>query len=1026
MTDNGSFSSADEANPPASGAELTSVNSHDDRSTGSDQGVNLPGSIVNSDSGISPADGGNRGIPLVRSGAPGAQGWMDGTGRFLVGRYKGTRMLDWALDYARRGWPVFQMRTGSKGFYGKCPRCTEDHHQYDEAAHAGGLDNCTAHPEGYARCHGLYAATRDENVIRQWWEYENPHGNIGLNCGASGIALVDVDIKHGQGKYGDRAIAALEEKYGALPTGPRATTASGGWHWLFALPEGLRSSNGITDDKGRHRGLGDHVDIKATGGLMVAAPSLIFDSSRGMVTGQYTWDNDDTLPLPTLPTWVPAEIERREKEGRPQASTFTALLNRAQGTTTGELADYDETKAHVLELADEVRYMGEGGRNAKLLTNAQKCFEYAEAGQITHAEVESIFEDAALASGLAPSELRTVRNARNRAKGHPRPWLKRNSHATTVWPRIAPQHTPAHDDMTAEADAEEALSDADTEHDEATPAMFGGNGPASGNGTGLPDPSDDRGFLDAVREYQPDHLGQARYFCDEDGARLVLRWNMSAGAFMKYDLDKGHWRQDDGKHTLTGSDLTKLGIRINDATDREIKYSPEMEIIRESYKGNVKKEDVARAKKIIEMKRSWPKLYGSAAGVGGILTFTRTLVDQCTALDFDRTSGLLNFTNGTYDVTTGQMRGHSMADMLTHQVPHELDMTLAEKPLDEVAPHFHKLITRMCAAPGEVAPEVHEKRVASVLRLLGYSLHGSNPEKKMAALVGGTNIGKNQAVEVVGMLLGSQLSWLGARPQLLVQGKGDRHDSDESSLAGKRMVLVNELEEGQVLDEGQVLRFVGPEGTTVSLRRMRQDREDHWITWKLIVTTNELPRTRTTPQVLGRLNVYPLSQVPVPDTEQYDIKAAIMNGEAQAVLAHLVREWRAWYEAKYAALSPTGLLISDDMAEAKETYKTSNRPLELEFMDECTEKGTGIPMTSGSEFWSRFQGWMKSEHPGVKREDWPSRNAFYTAIRSLDGKEGVEVVQEHKGGGRYQFRGLRGVRLLPQTLADMNQRFGGF
>lgn len=1016
MTDSNSFSITDGVNPPASASEPTSVNSENEGSTVSGSGVNLAGKDV------------NLVMPLVRSGAPGALGWMDATGTFLAGPYAGTTMLDWALAYARHGWHVFQMRTGAKDFYGNCPRCNENSDHYDKDAHAGGKNSCTAHPEGLTRCHGLYAATRSENAIRQWWGVENPHGNIGLNCGASGIALVDTDIKHPKGKYGDQSIARLEAEHGAFPVGPRARTATGGWHWLFALPEGLRSSTGYTDDKGRGHGLADHVDIKATGGLMVAAPSIIYDKTTGRVTGQYVWENDGQQPLPPLPGWVVPEIKRRETPVRPAPPTPSAFA-RAEAAPHDDWADYDETKAHVLELADDVRRQGEGGRNQKLLSNAKNCFQYAEAGQISHAEVESIFEDAMLDCGLPPSDIRTIRNARNMVRGQARPWLKRRQ-ALPVWGHVAQQQASVPAPRTEFADALEnahvAIVTAEEEGEEGTDASLTAvPSPAMGGGSGMDDgPAVDQAFLDEVREYQPDHLGQARYFCDIDGAKLILRWNLSAGAFMKYDLDRGHWRQDDGKHTLTASELTRLGIKINDATDREIKYSPEMEIIRQSYKGGVKKEEVARAKKIIEMKRAWPKLYGSAAGAGGILTFTRTLVDQCTALDFDRTSGLLNFANGTYDVTTGQMRGHSMTDMLTHQVGHTLDMSLANKPLEEVAPHFHKLVTRMCAAPGEVAPETHEKRVAAVMRALGYALHGSNPEKKMIAFVGGTDIGKTEIFEIIGQLLGSQLAWTGARPQLLIEGKGERHDSEEYSLAGRRMVLVNELKEGQVLDEGQVLRFIGPEGTTVSLRRMRQEREDHWITWKMFVTTNELPRARMTPQIMNRLMIMQLSQIKVPKEEQYDIKRHILDDEAEAVLAHLVKEWRSWYVNMYTANSPTGLVISDDMTEALDTYKESNRPLELEFMDECTEKGEGIPLSTASTFWSGFQQWMKREHPDVKRDDWPGRNAFYAAIRTLDGKDGVQAVMEHKGGGRMQFRGLRGIKLLPPTLGEMNQMRG--
>lgn len=1014
MTDVDSFSSSGEVNPPASGAESTSVNLQNDVSTGHAERVNLTRESV------------NLRVPLIRSGAPGATGWLDGDGTILLGPYKGTRMVDWALAYAERGWHVFQMRPGTKSFYGNCSRCKPDSDHYDADAHAQGSEHCTVHPEGYARCHGLWAATRNPDVIRQWW-LENPHGNIGINCGRSGIACVDVDIKHHQGKYGDRSIRELEAQHEAFPLGPRAITASGGWHWVFALPDDheLRSSTGYTDSRGRKHGLGDHVDIKAVGGLMVAAPSLVYDNTKGQVTGQYTWDPDGGQVIPDLPTWVVGEIEKREARPKPVSPVSLPFGRSAE-------ADRDEVLARVNELADEVVRAGAGGRNKTMLTNARMAFQYAEAGQIPHSEVEFIFEQAMYASGMDSSDRHTITNARNYAVGKPRPWTARirpeQAQAQyNQWKGVAQvpaQAEPVHDTVTED---DGSAPHEDELNDTPMPVILTGDGAGSaGGGDGGTLPSEDRYFLDGVREYQPDQLGQARYFCEVDGAKLVLRWNMSAGTFMKYDLDKGHWRQDDTKNTLTGADITRLGIRITDATDREIKFSPEMDVLKRSMYEKLPKEEVTKAKRIIEMKRAWPKVYATASGQSGMISFTRTLVDQCTALDFETKPELLNVKNGTYDVATGQLRPHHMDDMLTHQVAHELDMTLAEKPLEEVAPHFHRLITRMCAAPGEVSPEVHEKRVAAVMRLLGYSLHGANPEKKMAAFVGGTNIGKNQAVEVVGQLLGNQLAWLGARPQLLIEGKGERHDSDEYGLAGRRMVLVNEMQEGQVLDEGQVLRFVGSNGGQVALRRMRQDREDHWITWKLIVTTNELPRSRMTPQILGRLNIYQLSEVPVPDAEQYDIKSAILENEAEAVLAHLVKEWRAWYIEKKINYAPTGLIVSEDMAEAKETYKSSNLPLALEFVEECGEKGEGIPMTAASEFWTRFQQWMREQHPNVKRDEWPGRNAFYADLRTLHGRDGIEVVMENKGGGRMQFRGLRGVRLVPPSMADMSRQYGAF
>src|SRR3954452_16997268 len=43
---------------------------------------------------------------------------------------------------------------------------------------------------------GFKDATRDERRILQWWD-RHPDANIGVACGASGIAVVDIDAKHG-------------------------------------------------------------------------------------------------------------------------------------------------------------------------------------------------------------------------------------------------------------------------------------------------------------------------------------------------------------------------------------------------------------------------------------------------------------------------------------------------------------------------------------------------------------------------------------------------------------------------------------------------------------------------------------------------------------------------------------------------------------------------------------------------------------------------------------------------------------
>jgi hypothetical protein len=356
---------------------------------------------------------------LVSQGA-GHPGFLDGSGRILTGPYAGKRMVDYALEYAAQGWAVFPIRQGTKdGYFGKCPRCNDDSPHFDADAHVNGAEHCAVdHGDNYSLCHGLWAATTDPDAIRAWWTLY-PYANIAANVGRSNRVVVDVDIKPTEGKTGDRSVAALEERHGPFPTRLEAVTASGGWHWVYDPADGvdLRSSTGKTHPKtGAKSGLADWVDIKAHGGLVVLAPSIIANK-QGKVVGQYRQTNDWTQTPAKLPLWVPQEIERRKAEGR------RTPLSSIPSPRDGEDADHDEAMAHVHDLADQVATMTKGGRNELLRDNSGHAFRMAEAGQISHSDVEFIFQQAGEASGLDSGEVRrTLGNSRRWAVGKARAW----------------------------------------------------------------------------------------------------------------------------------------------------------------------------------------------------------------------------------------------------------------------------------------------------------------------------------------------------------------------------------------------------------------------------------------------------------------------------------------------------------------------------------------------------------------------------------------------------------------------------
>lgn len=162
-------------------------------------------------------------------------------------------LLDAAIAYARRGWRVFPCRPR-----GKAPLTP----------------------------HGVKDATTDPETIRRWWR-RWPEANIGLACGASGLAVLDVDPRAG----GDESLRDLLQRLGreALET-VTAETGGGGLHLYFRSRGGARCSAGA---------LGEGLDVKADGGYVIAPPSVHPNGNEYQWAYGYSPDERAVAPLPT-------------------------------------------------------------------------------------------------------------------------------------------------------------------------------------------------------------------------------------------------------------------------------------------------------------------------------------------------------------------------------------------------------------------------------------------------------------------------------------------------------------------------------------------------------------------------------------------------------------------------------------------------------------------------------------------------------------------------------------------------------
>lgn len=164
----------------------------------------------------------------------------------------------------------------------------------------------------------------------------NPTNNWAVYCGASNIAVIDIDNK-GAVK-GSQTLTALIEKYGKIPETLTVATPSGGFHKYY-----------VGNIKSTVAALGPGIDTRSLGGYVVAPGSRIDDKTYELFP-----EKIEPLPawvataIPEVPPVVLQENELVETGDRNKILTSMAGTMRARGmnydTILAALLTFNETQ----------------------------------------------------------------------------------------------------------------------------------------------------------------------------------------------------------------------------------------------------------------------------------------------------------------------------------------------------------------------------------------------------------------------------------------------------------------------------------------------------------------------------------------------------------------------------------------------------------------------------------------------------------------------------------------------------------
>lgn len=176
--------------------------------------------------------------------------------------------------------------------------------------------------------HGFKDASKDPEVIKQYWK-ANPEANIGIATGmVSGIAVIDVDVKNGAKGY--ESLSLIHDLDATLS----ASTPTGGLHIYCILQEPLPGKNGYLPG----------IDLKSDGGYVVG-PGSVIDGK------EYEWvDPESHLAC------VPASVIKRmaEKQAAPPLASQPGDDTITEGSRNAVLASIAGTMRRRGLKADEI------------------------------------------------------------------------------------------------------------------------------------------------------------------------------------------------------------------------------------------------------------------------------------------------------------------------------------------------------------------------------------------------------------------------------------------------------------------------------------------------------------------------------------------------------------------------------------------------------------------------------------------------------------------------------------------------
>lgn len=241
---------------------------------------------------------------------------------------------------------------------------------------------------------------------------------------------------------------------------------------------------------------------------------------------------------------------------------------------------------------------------------------------------------------------------------------------------------------------------------------------------------------------------------------------------------------------------------------------------------------------------------------------------------------LLNCKNGTIDLKTGELRPHSKDDYQTLLCPFDYDPA-ASRPI------WNTFLSRICNTNVDL--------MTYLQRSIGYSLTGDTQEQILFFAHGPGQNGKSTFLDTFIEILGPYSAQANIEMFLTSFHQGSAgHSEDVANLAGKRLVVASEIEEGRRLAVPKLKQMTG--GERVRASHKYEHEFEYQVTYKIWLNGNHRPEiTDTTYSIWRRVKLIPFD-VTIPASERDKKLREKLRVEYPSILAWAVQGCVDWQQ----------------------------------------------------------------------------------------------------------------------------------